>query len=638
MSDPAGRSRAAWHAWSMLRYTAAAALFAPLALLVKHHWLINRGYQRIGLDRGLPGTRPPLADQLALYRGDLLVSALLLPLAVALVCRALPRWARPALAGAVGLAGAAILCLQWEALNTVGSLLPASQFASAMHFRLEQPDIAAAYLTSARTTLLWLAVVTVLALTALWWAWRHDRPGMAGPVPADRWQAMTMGLVAILAAAAWSVPAAPTVYHDSMLVEAVAALTVREDDTPPDASATSLMTSFGRLTRTPAARPLEYTGSARGYDVVLFVMETIPQRCVRFDGDLTDLPTIAALRTRAFVPRRHYTTQPWSSYALFSLFSSWYPPVTPQSPLFNPLWSSGALPTGLQALKRASYQTRMFAPYRTSGEPDEQMFGALGFDSTSYPGDAAGGASRDALRADTLALVQLLETVAALRAQRVPFVAGFVPQISHGPWRDLDPAHPAASLLARCRRLVALQDRWLARIVAQLPDRVLIVVTSDHGIRTHAEDPSYRGGRLDEYAFHVPLLLYAPGVLHRPVYADGVTSHVDVMPTVLDLLGVDGTGIAQEGVPIYEPALADRMTLYIARYRQGVDGYHQGHRFVQWAPIEHTVAAATDSLFFGGEREPMTAAMADDRAQLLRRVLAVHKGFLARTFADHAGQ
>ena len=69
-------------------------------------------------------------------------------------------------------------------------------------------------------------------------------------------------------------------------------------------------------------------------------------------------------------------------------------------------------------------------------------------------------------------------------------------------------------------------------------DKTLIVILGDHGLRTRREYPPFHAGTLDDVTFHVPLVLYAPGVVESTVRIPWMTSHIDIAPSVLDLLGI----------------------------------------------------------------------------------------------------
>jgi arylsulfatase A-like enzyme len=90
-------------------------------------------------------------------------------------------------------------------------------------------------------------------------------------------------------------------------------------------------------------------------------------------------------------------------------------------------------------------------------------------------------------------------------------------------------------------------DRWLGRLLALLREQglyenTLIVVTSDHGEEFADRDPAVffntHGHILYEEMVHVPLVMKLPAGEAAGTRVERVTSMIDVMPTILDLLDI----------------------------------------------------------------------------------------------------
>ena len=151
--------------------------------------------------------------------------------------------------------------------------------------------------------------------------------------------------------------------------------------------------------------------------------------------------------------------------------------------------------------------------------------------------------------------------------------------IGHSPWnaRAKDQHLPGA---ARLHAIAKLFDGLLGELLASLKehgldDDVLIVVTGDHGLRYSAEFESLgeEPGHGDA-EFNVPFLLYAPGLFERQVRLSEVTSHVDITPTLLSLLGMHDERWMQHGMSMLDPRIADRMTFMLNAGLSPVDGFH----------------------------------------------------------------
>ena len=77
-----------------------------------------------------------------------------------------------------------------------------------------------------------------------------------------------------------------------------------------------------------------------------------------------------------------------------------------------------------------------------------------------------------------------------------------------------------------------------------LMEKTIFVLTSDHGTEFHEHRRFDHGFSLYDELIHVPLIIKLPGQKSGKVVSDQVSS-IDVMPTVLDLLGVKMPGKAE---------------------------------------------------------------------------------------------
>jgi arylsulfatase A-like enzyme len=334
----------------------------------------------------------------------------------------------------------------------------------------------------------------------------------------------------------------------------------------------------------------------KGSDVLLVVLETGPARCLRFDGDLSAYPNLRRLREHAVLGLEHYTTAPLTNKALHSLLTSRYPPTSYRE--------SQEAPGMLSSLTALGYETACFSPKNPSSmvPGDERRLRGLGFQRLNWPreGCVSGRATswQQKVACDSAALAMLRDD---LRHRPGRFAYMFLPLLSHAPWEDVTGGE-ARDLVSRRRALLAYEDRWLGQVIDELErlgrlERTIIVVTADHGIRTRREDPDFRVGYLDDYTFHVPLLIYAPGALRATQPIPWLTSHIDVAPTVLDLLGVEGGRSYEEGSTIWDSRLQERTTFFFAQSFLGADAYAEHGRFTM---IRHLPASVfrSDRLHF----------------------------------------
>jgi len=185
---------------------------------------------------------------------------------------------------------------------------------------------------------------------------------------------------------------------------------------------------------------------------------------------------------------------------------------------------------------------------------------------------------RKVLTHDLMALESVAQEIEKNKTAGKRFAAAFLPQIGHAPWFDIHGND--GNYLSRGRAVMALQDRWLGRLLKQMRrngwlDNTIIVVTSDHGIRTRTEDPQFNGGMISDYSFAVPLLIFSPNALNSEKRIPWVTSHIDITPSILDLIGIKADRGFEQGGALWDPRLVGRKTFFHAKGYLGADGYHE---------------------------------------------------------------
>jgi phosphoglycerol transferase MdoB-like AlkP superfamily enzyme len=361
-----------------------------------------------------------------------------------------------------------------------------------------------------------------------------------------------------------------------------------------------------------------YSGAESGSNLILISLETTPQSIVGIDS-LEKLENLRKLGKQSFVSRQHYSTYPYTSDALFSMLTAMYP-----NNLRRHLYTetSLALDNNLDsrriglfnALNRSGYFAKVYMPNEFVFESDRAMFFMLGADEVFVSSKKNSGeqqwkslaesTARDfpnyermsdidkqslqtKLADDIAGLDQLLFDIEELADSGTKFCALFLPNVGHGPWPN---QLPERTLLETGTDILLLQDKWIGQIVqtledAEIADSTVIVVTSDHGLRTVAEYPDLKPGVLNDVSFRVPLIVYAPNALSEHTYIEHVTSHIDVVPTILSLLGIEDSLIYMLGSPVWDDRIANRRTYFLANDYLGVDGYFEYQKFYMYRPM-----------------------------------------------------
>ncbi len=159
-----------------------------------------------------------------------------------------------------------------------------------------------------------------------------------------------------------------------------------------------------------------------------------------------------------------------------------------------------------------------------------------------------------------------------------------------------DARGPFASDLARYLAILQQTDAQLARVFATLrargiADDTLVVVTGDHG-EAFADPHQQRGHAWSVYEeeVHVPLMVWNPRLFPEGGRSEAIGGHVDINPTMADLLGIkppDGW----QGFSLFDPARPPR-AYFMAIAGGSVFGVREG----DWKYI-YDVTSGRESLF-----------------------------------------
>jgi phosphoglycerol transferase MdoB-like AlkP superfamily enzyme len=605
-------------------------------------------------------------ERLSFFRGELFYGALLAPPIFLVLNRYLRgRWFH-AITGTFSVALSILLGTQILSLKEFGRFSSLKMILVGLSWAWHEPGSNAQYLASREGLATLLALLgTVCALA---WAARSENHSTSARV-ASRWKAagelfLFVAIALLLLSLKSDVPYSP--YQEASFVRAATSLwkenavetgefsgldmqraSALASADLSNLSDTDLIARYRQLTHAPAPeRDARYFGKESGANVLFFILETTPEKYLPVGEDLSQFPNFNRLQENSFVGTRHYTTFPITRSALFSVFSSWYPIDDPGNAFDSPAWDS--TDDFLRRLNSSGYKTAVFSPLRSPGIPDAAFFDAVGFGAQVYPPSAlttydqkaSWQEARVAADVDTLHLLE--SQLDEWMKQRKPFAAAFLPQIAHSPYPDGKSGGSAEELRGRGRAILQKEDTWLGELLALLQkdgqlDNTIVVVVGDHGLRDISENPEMRRGTIDETAFHVPLLVHAPRALNHAEKISWLTSHIDLVPTILDLLGTKEGRESEQGTAIWNPALANRTTFFFAKPLFGADGYTSKGQFFMWHYFSDTIYEKRSAEFDPSDIVPRRSSTARDVTDDISTMVALEKAW-HRKFAQSNSQ
>jgi hypothetical protein len=588
--------------------------------------LMGRHWGAVARFLGRPAsTDLSVLEKLGFFFNDIALNFLIVPVVGTVVVSVLFRGYRAAAAVVTSIVLSVGYFVELRAQREVGHYIVRDALADLLGWASSNPGMAGDYVTAASVVKFGVLLATLVGIGVV--ARAATSAERAGALAASRRyrRLLTAPAAAVLGAAALvSAVSYPSQLPGSVLnVSAVglAASALVRGETPSNASTLTFahaLESSRLLTRTSSFdAEHELIGRERASDLIVFIMETGSAHALDLATSGRDLPGTGPLYRRAFVAQQHYTTHPYSSDAMYSVLSGLYPQGRRRL-----LRTLGEQPLNglMTALGSGAPVRRVYVPSFYRIELDDRMYARFGAEAL-YAADEQGGdplravAERRAdsvitslersgsrferrdraplgarLRADFQAMekmkLDISESVKSGRRFRVIFF----PEVGHGPWL---PLHAEETVLARGRALMLLQDSWLKEIVDLLRDlgrleHTVIAVTSDHGVRTRAEDPALRAGELSDYTFRVPLLIYAPQTLQKTMVVGVPTSHIDVAPTILALFGETGGAERMQGIPIWQRTARDRI-YFLAFAYGGADGFVENGAYYMWQALSGAV-------------------------------------------------
>ncbi len=585
-----------------IRYLPALLPILCLTLKIKYSLLLSTAISVVSRNLGRYGSNAlGFWEKLSFFRTDVVLGFLVIPLCYLAILRVTSRRYRILFITVLNIILFFLLYATWQCYQFTGQYYSMSTLRDSLWWGWHHPEFISHYVSRGGIEEISLAIIFICGVA--FWAALQEKKGMKAHEP-TRWRYGIIGYLALIVltisapSVASSLPS--TEFHKSIIIVATDSLLgirVGEASSMEFSRLNSeeLLNRYRDFAHAPQIKKdTRYWAKAQGYNVLFFIFETAPSRVLRIDGDLRDLPVLRRLREQAFIGIEHYTTYPYTNRAWFSIFSSLYP-----SSLGNNFTDSPGrtFPSMIHSLSNLGYVTKV---YYTPNVTDADMFHSLGFQfQYSQKRMLPQELPQDTMRLSTenVQKVRIAEDSTTLHIMesdlekwlkgKKKFCVAYGPQIGHAPWLKLKERGDQDDLIIRGRDTIKLQDEWLGELVDILQkhgqlNKTIIVVVGDHGVRTKEEDPSFQGGMIDEYSFHVPLLIYAPGVLHSTSEISWVTSHIDISPTVSNLLGINMGRSMQQGSPLWEQRLRDRVTYFFANSYLGADGYtYEGQYYMK---------------------------------------------------------
>jgi lipoteichoic acid synthase len=404
------------------------------------------------------------------------------------------------------------------------------------------------------------------------------------------------------------------------------------DFDPPEARREKAASLPSRvIRRATAALDVRAAAASRPPNVVLIVLESVAARWTSLHNPIYDTtPTLKAESATSAVADNFYAHIGRSSNSMVAMLLSSYPKLdfrelTDQYPEFPG--------TSLAAMFRSrGYRTLFVTPSDMQWAGWRGFLGRHGFDAVVDYHELACADLISSWGVEDRCMVDKVVDVIGGAGTQPFFVTAWTTQ-THHPYEtspgvaelDLLKEHsPDDWDLGKYLNVVHETDRQLGRVFdavrrAGLEQDTLIVVTGDHGQAFGYPHATYVQGRtVYEEDVHVPLMFWYPRVYKTTVRAPMIGSHVDLAPTIADLIGLPAAPEWQ-GRSLFDERHSRRAYFYVAE-----DHFRLAVREANWKYI-YSVRDGRDELY-DLDADPLeqrnVAEQHPDRCDRLRQRLA----------------
>ena len=385
------------------------------------------------------------------------------------------------------------------------------------------------------------------------------------------------------------------------------------------------------IRRATATLDVRAIAARRPPNVVLIVLESVAARWTSLHNPLyATTPTLQAEAARSAVADNFYAHIGRSSNSMVAMLLSTYPKLdfrelTEQYPDFPG--------TSLATMFRSrGYRTTFVTPSDMEWAGWRRFLEGHGFEDVLDYRDLACPEMLSSWGVEDRCMVDKVVDLIARAGTRPFFVTGWTTQTHHPyepspgvlPLNLLQEPTPDEWDLGRYLNVMHETDRHLARIFeavrrAGLEQDTLIVVTGDHGQAFGYPHEGYGQGRtVYEEDVHVPLMVWYPRTYKATARVPVVGSHVDLAPTIAELIGLPAAPDWQ-GRSLFDESHPGRAYFYVAQ-----DHFRLAVREANWKYI-YSVRDGREELY-DLQADPLeqrnVAAQHPDRCDRLRQRLA----------------
>ena len=319
-------------------------------------------------------------------------------------------------------------------------------------------------------------------------------------------------------------------------------------------------------------------------NIILIILESfVSQNCNYLNPKLNEkiTPFIDQLSNRSISFNRCFANGTRSAYGIGSILCSW--PVLPGKPIITQVetgFKNSPATESIRIFKKLGYDLTFLYGGDANFDNMKGFAMANGFDHVLDWNDGFLANKEDGTmwgKFDHIMFDKLLDI--ADEKSNDPFMINFFTTTNHDPFKvpesyesRIPYFETGKEKYIRAKRTMAYNDIVLSEFFEDAKthdwyDNTIFIITADHGLNIHRNIPNH------PLNGHIPFIIYSP-MINSPRKSDKIVSQIDILPTLLNLMGEDQ----------FLPQLYGNSAL------KGGDGFacRVSHKNLQWITPNHT--------------------------------------------------
>ena len=376
------------------------------------------------------------------------------------------------------------------------------------------------------------------------------------------------------------------------------------------------------------------------WNIIFFVMESVGSRYI-FDtshGNPMPMPFLHHLSKESWHLRKHYTSSNVSTKAIFSLLSGHYDFFKRETFSIRP----DAQVPSINNFLPENYDTFLVTPssiswYFPSGFMKNSGFSEVhSYENLNFKIKETYHSLGHYIARDEIQTVDFF--INRLNKAREPFVGIYISFAAHFPYFDYGEDYRIMEndgrLISRYYNNLNLLDQMLKRVYDNLQkqgllERTIFVIVGDHGQAFGQHHPNnymhYRYSYNEN--LETPAFIYQP-TLFKPRAVEFSTSHVDILPTVLDSMKIPYNPVSFDGESLFQNRLK-RKYIFFYGLEECISSLDTNLIKVQYS-LKKNRGWAFDLKIDPDEKNPLDASLFKPQLDALLKFASHHDESLVR--------